>query len=77
MTDLENVWYFLWFTEEKKIATLLLKCPANGLQFIREVLSENSGSSDQDDAGTFLIKSRFVQEEWAAKRRSLASLISL
>jgi hypothetical protein len=40
LTDLNNNWYFLWFSADKEIVRYTLSCPANAFKFIKEILSE-------------------------------------
>ncbi|KAE8894203.1 hypothetical protein PF005_g20213 [Phytophthora fragariae] len=39
LTKLNDYWYFLWFTPDKEIARVMLKCPANGFKMMKELLS--------------------------------------
>jgi hypothetical protein len=40
LTDLNNNWYFLWFSANKEIVRYTLSCPANAFKFIKEILTE-------------------------------------
>lgn len=73
LTDLNETWYFLWFTANSRIATLSLQCPGDGFQFITEVLNEDASPSSD---GVYWVRSRFVNETSALKRRRLADLIT-
>ncbi|KAG3085611.1 hypothetical protein PI124_g18156 [Phytophthora idaei] len=66
LTDLNNAWYFIWFTAEKEIATLLLEYPANDFQFIRDILAADPGPSEGD---IYLTKSCFVTNPDDLRRR--------
>ncbi|KAK1946319.1 hypothetical protein P3T76_001872 [Phytophthora citrophthora] len=43
LTNLNDYWYFLWFTTDNKIARMVLTCPANGFKTMKEILKERSG----------------------------------
>jgi hypothetical protein len=42
LTNLNDYWYFLWVTQERKVAQMHFGSPANGLQVMKEVLGQRN-----------------------------------
>ncbi|KAH9090120.1 hypothetical protein Ae201684P_014872 [Aphanomyces euteiches] len=68
LTNLNDYWYFLWFTPERKIARTVLKCPANAFQTMKEVLKETSGPTRD---GHFPMRVAFMESPRPLKRQKL------
>lgn len=50
LTNLDDYWYFMWFTPSNNIARMVLTCPANGFKLIKAIVKERSKPSQ---AGLF------------------------
>ena len=68
LTNLSNYWYFLWFTKNKKVARVLLTCPANGFKFIKQVLEDRSELADD---GAIPMQFSFLNSPILLKRQKL------
>ncbi|GMF25852.1 unnamed protein product [Phytophthora lilii] len=68
LTNLNDYWYFLWFTPDNKIARMVLTCPANGFNTMKEVLKERSGPTRD---GHFLMRVAFLGSPLPLKRQKL------
>ncbi|KAG1708093.1 hypothetical protein DVH05_024778 [Phytophthora capsici] len=40
LTNLNDYWYFMWFTTDRKIMRMKLSCPANGFKAMKDFLTE-------------------------------------
>ncbi|KAE9342215.1 hypothetical protein PF008_g10260 [Phytophthora fragariae] len=49
LTNLNDYWYFLWFTTDNNIARMVLTCPANGFKTMKYILKERSGLSRDEN----------------------------
>ncbi|KAL4116453.1 hypothetical protein PRIC2_011906 [Phytophthora ramorum] len=58
LTNLNDYWYFLWFTPEREIARMMLTCPANGFKMMEELTLTNSRS----DTGVFPMRTMMSQQ---------------
>ncbi|KAE9285755.1 hypothetical protein PR003_g26496 [Phytophthora rubi] len=56
LTNLNDYWYFLWFTPDKEITRVMLKCPANGFKMMKELLSGTRTTT----TGVFSTRIRFL-----------------
>jgi hypothetical protein len=43
LTNLNDFWYFIWFTLKKKIERNVFTCPANAFKTMKQILKEKSG----------------------------------
>ncbi|DBA01530.1 TPA: hypothetical protein N0F65_004880 [Lagenidium giganteum] len=68
LTNLNDYWYFLWFTPDNKIARMVLTCPANGFKTMKEVLKERSGPTRD---GHFPMRVAFLGSPLPLKRQKL------
>ncbi|GMF31918.1 unnamed protein product [Phytophthora lilii] len=68
LTNLNDYWYFLWFTPDNKIARMVLTCPANGFKTMKEVLKERSGPTRN---GHFPMRVSFLGSPLQLKRQKL------
>ncbi|KAG9409772.1 hypothetical protein AC1031_020083 [Aphanomyces cochlioides] len=68
LTNLNDYWYFLWFTPDNKIARMVLTCPANGFKIMKEVLKERSGPTRD---GQFPMHVAFLDSPLPLKRQKL------
>ncbi|GLD97389.1 hypothetical protein PINS_up006073 [Pythium insidiosum] len=68
LTNLNDYWYFLWFTPDNKIARMVLTCPGNGFKTMKEVLKERSGPTRD---GHFPMRVAFLDSPLPLKRQKL------
>ena len=72
LTDLNMTWYFIWFSEEKKIARYALSSPANAFRLIKEILKEEVSHPDD---GYYQFSIPFLDPNFKVKRQKLKNLV--
>jgi hypothetical protein len=68
ITNLNDYWLFLWFTQDKKVARMFLACPANAFKVMKQVLEDRNGPTDDE---AFLKQFSFLHLPSPLKRRKL------
>jgi hypothetical protein len=68
LTNLNDYWLFMWFTEDKKVARMCLTSPANAFKVMKEVLEERNLPTDDE---AFPMQFPFLQLPNPLKRRRL------
>jgi Crinkler effector protein N-terminal domain len=68
LTNLNDYWLFLWFTQDKKVARMFLACPANAFKVMKQVLEDRNGPTDDE---AFPMQFSFLHLPNPLKRRRL------
>lgn len=67
LSNLNDYWYFMWFTTDRKIARMKLSCPANGLKAMKDFLA--TGTSDNSSRGVYPMRVRFLSSPLPKRRK--------
>ena len=66
LTDLNNNWYFIWFSVDEEIVRYTLSYPANEIKFIKEILTEKIDEID----GYKVLDAPFVLQQMLISHQS-------